>query len=158
MLETLFKRSTTVSRYREAPFSKAREQFLELCVESGYSHAMLKKIAWVLYSIASRIDIQNGKITTGEIEKANLYLADFGDLVRSILDQSSKNQISLAEELETLRTYLNLEQLRFPFKYSITVEDSIIPERLEIPPLFIQPHVENAIIHGLKQTEVDNNL
>lgn len=70
MFETLFKRSTTVARYREAPFSKAREQFIELCAEKGYSHSMLKKIAWVLYSIAPIIDIQNGKITTREIEQA----------------------------------------------------------------------------------------
>lgn len=70
MFEILFKRSTTITRHREAPFSKAREQFLELCAESGYSHSMLKKIAWVLFSIAPSICIQNGKVTTRDIEQA----------------------------------------------------------------------------------------
>ncbi len=101
--------------------------------------------------------IQN-LVNGNEIEKANLYLADFGDLVRSILNQSSKNQISLTEEIDTLKTYLDLEQLRFPFKYSIEVDEKIIPEKIEIPPLFIQPHVENAIIHGLSKLGQDGEL
>lgn len=70
MFEILFKRSSTVVRYREAPFSKNREQFLELCAEKGYSLSMLKKIAWILYSIATGIDIQSGKVTTQDIEQA----------------------------------------------------------------------------------------
>ncbi len=70
MFETLFKRSTTVARYRAAPFSKAREQFLELCHKKGYSHAMLEKIAWILYSIAPRIDMKNRKVTPRAIEQA----------------------------------------------------------------------------------------
>lgn len=92
--------------------------------------------------------IQN-LVNSNELEKANLYLADFGDLLRKILDQSSRNQITLAEEVDTLRTYLELESLRFPFKYTLEVAKDINPQEFEIPPLFIQPHVENAIIHGI---------
>lgn len=92
--------------------------------------------------------IQN-LVNSNELEKANLYLADFGDLLRKILDQSSRNQITLAEEVDTLRTYLELEALRFPFKYTLEVAEDINPQEFEIPPLFIQPHVENAIIHGI---------
>lgn len=70
MLESLFNRPTTVAKYREAPLSEAREQFLEQCEIRGYSRASLKKIAWVLYSIAPRIDINHGKVTPNDIERA----------------------------------------------------------------------------------------
>ncbi len=98
-------------------------------------------------SLSSIQNLVNGN----EIEKANLYLAEFGDLVRKILDQSSRDHISLAEELETLKTYLELEKLRFPFRYSIKIDEEIQVDMIDIPPLFIQPHIENAIIHALSQ-------
>lgn len=70
MFETLFNRPTVLARYREGPLSEARERFLEQCAMHGYSRAMLKKIAWVLLSIAHRIDINHGKVTTRDIELA----------------------------------------------------------------------------------------
>jgi len=99
-------------------------------------------------SLSSIQNLVNGN----EIEKANLYLAEFGDLVRRILDQSSKDQISLEEELETLNTYLGLEKLRFPFQYSVRIDNKIQADKIDIPPLFIQPHIENAIIHALSHS------
>jgi hypothetical protein len=98
-------------------------------------------------SLSSIQNLVNGN----EIEKANLYLAEFGELVRMILEQSSRDSISLAEEIETIRTYLELEKLRFPFNYKIDITDNIEEDKIEIPPLFIQPHIENAIIHALSQ-------
>ena len=71
MFETLFnKRPTVLARYREGPFSVAREQFLKNCAKQGYSHSMLHKIAWVLLSIVHRIDITQGKVTMRDIEIA----------------------------------------------------------------------------------------
>ena len=70
MYETLFTRPSVLARYREGPHSEAREQFLEQCAMQGYSHAMLQKIAWVLLSMAPRIDIDHGKVTTRDIERA----------------------------------------------------------------------------------------
>jgi len=70
MYVTLFKHPKTIARHHAAPLLKAREQFLESCANNGYSHAMLVKIAWVLFSIAPCIDIENGKITTRDIEQA----------------------------------------------------------------------------------------
>ncbi|MGD9824343.1 tyrosine-type recombinase/integrase [Desulfobacter sp.] len=69
MFEILFKRSKTIAHHRKAPYLKAREQFLKSCASKGYSHSMLKKIAWVLCAIAPEIDIQKGKITTQDIEQ-----------------------------------------------------------------------------------------
>jgi site-specific recombinase XerD len=70
MYETLFKRPTVLARYREGPYSEARERFIERCAVRGYSHSMLKKIAWVLLALARCIDIDRGKVTAGDIELA----------------------------------------------------------------------------------------
>ena len=70
MFETLFTRPTVLARYREGPLLKARELFLKQCERSGYSRSMLQKIAWVRLSIAHRIDIDHGKVTTRDIDLA----------------------------------------------------------------------------------------
>ena len=92
--------------------------------------------------------IQN-LINRKQIEEANLYLARFGDLVRTILNQSSKPAIGLNEEIDMIRNYLQLEQLRFPFSFDIQVCAGVDTFAIEIPPLLIQPHVENAVMHGV---------
>jgi LytS/YehU family sensor histidine kinase len=92
--------------------------------------------------------IQN-LVNQGKNSEASQYLARFGDLVRTILTQSSKSGIGLDEEIAMIRNYLALEQLGFPFKFEISVAPDIDPTTLEVPPLLIQPHVENAVIHGI---------
>jgi hypothetical protein len=92
--------------------------------------------------------IQN-LINRNQIEEANLYLARFGELVRTILSQSSKPAIGLNEEIEMIRNYLQLEQLRFPFSFDIQVGLDVDTYAIEVPPLLIQPHVENAVMHGV---------
>ncbi len=92
--------------------------------------------------------IQN-LINEKQIEQANQFLSQFGDLVRTILDQSSKSTIGLNEELDMIRNYLEIEQLRFPFEFDIQIDPTIDVYGIEIPPLLIQPHVENAVIHGV---------
>ena len=84
-------------------------------------------------------------------QKADLYLANFSSLMRRVLENSRHNQISLADELETLRIYLELEHLRFEnkFEFAISVTDDIEQEEIFIPPSIIQPYLENAIWHGL---------
>jgi PAS domain S-box-containing protein len=79
------------------------------------------------------------------------YLSMFSKLVRSILTHSVNNKISLSEEIELLKHYIQLEMVRFEnkFTFSITVQPDIEPESLIIPSLLVQPYVENAILHGL---------
>lgn len=82
----------------------------------------------------------------------NDYISKFATLIRRILDNSNKNNISLAEELETVKLYIELEQLRFnnSFEYQINIHSSLNPDDLRIPSMFIQPFIENAILHGLR--------
>ncbi len=88
-------------------------------------------------------------VNADENEKANLFLSKFGSLMRKVLNQSELSLIPLKEELETIETYLELEALRHNFSYSIEAEKSIDIYTIEVPPLLLQPFVENAVIHGI---------
>jgi Histidine kinase/7TM diverse intracellular signalling len=82
---------------------------------------------------------------------ASEYLTIFSQLIRLVLENSRSEKISLQKELETLRLYIELEAMRFKnkVKYKIVVDENIDQAYIEIPPLLLQPYVENAIWHGL---------
>ncbi len=101
--------------------------------------------------------IQN-LVNRGKNQEASQYLARFGDLVRTILMQSSKPVIGLDEEIGMIRNYLELEQLGSPFVFDILIDPAIDPATLEVPPLLIQPHVENAVIHGISSLGVAGKI
>jgi Histidine kinase/Y_Y_Y domain len=84
--------------------------------------------------------------------EANRYLTGFARLIRATLNHSSRPFISLSAEIDYLSTYLSLEKLRFKEKmdYQIEVEPSIDTQQWIIPPMLIQPYVENAMRHGLR--------
>jgi len=92
-----------------------------------------------------------GIITKGEEAKAASYLTKFSSLLRSILANSEKKKIILAKEIEALKLYIELESLRFTteFNYQIQIDKNIDTSFTRIPPLILQPFVENAIWHGL---------
>lgn len=87
----------------------------------------------------------------GKRAEANDYMGDFADLLRKILENSNKPSISLHDELATLQLYLELEKVRCPneITYEITVDERVDPHQLKVPPLILQPFVENAIWHGI---------
>lgn len=86
---------------------------------------------------------------------ASKYLAKFAKLLREILNFSRSNVITLTQELETVRLYLELESARFErdFHYEINVPASLDTDAVPIPPLLLQPYVENAIWHGLRHSD-----
>jgi len=90
-------------------------------------------------------------ILKGDVDQANKYLSKFSRLQRDVLDNSRHDFISLEKEIEILELYLQLEQLRFDdkFEYTITVGKDIDPTEIKIPPMILQPFIENAIWHGL---------
>lgn len=99
-------------------------------------------------------------IIANEQEIASEYLADFADLMRRYLDQSKQESISLAEEIETLKIYLRLEQLRYggELQYSIEFDPEIPLGETEIPVMMLQPFIENSIKHGLMHKEGEKKL
>lgn len=90
-------------------------------------------------------------IIRNESGKASEYLNNFARLMRLILQNSRSNYTSLKDEIELLDLYLQMESLRFKdkFQYKINVSDDIDINTEVIPPMLIQPYVENAIWHGL---------
>jgi len=90
-----------------------------------------------------------------EAAKVGQYLSKFSKLVRNILDCSDKEYISLDEEITTIENYLELQKIRFPdkFVFFIEIDENIDPENVSIPPMMLQPFIENSIEHGFKQKE-----
>lgn len=90
-------------------------------------------------------------IIRNESGKASEYLNNFARLMRLILQNSRSNYITLKDELEALDLYLQMESLRFreKFKYSIITDETIDLSAVVIPPMLVQPYVENAIWHGI---------
>ena len=83
---------------------------------------------------------------------ATLYLNKFAKLLRNILDSSKQNTVLLSKDVDTLKLYIELEELRHEnkFRSSIEVVEELLNSDYKVPPLIIQPFVENAILHGLK--------
>lgn len=99
-------------------------------------------------------------ILENEQENANRYLNKFAKMIRLSLEHSRRPYVTIREKLEYLNNYLEMEQLRFnhSFKYKIEIDENIRPDEVTVPPMMIQPLVENAIWHGLMNKENDREL
>lgn len=93
-------------------------------------------------------------------EEANQYIVKFANLMRMILESTSKNYSSLKEEIDLLNSYINLEQLRFDnkFSYHLELDENIDSNNTFLPSTILQPFVENAINHGLASKTGKGNL
>jgi two-component sensor histidine kinase len=99
-------------------------------------------------------------VLTNEKELASKYLVKFSKLIRGVLDLSKRELINLKDELEIVRLYIEIESLRFQndFNFKINVEEALDKNAIMLPPLIIQPYVENAIWHGLLLKEGEKKL
>jgi len=102
----------------------------------------------------------NSYILENDKKMASDYLTKFSSLIRLILENSDKQKLNLADELAMLETYMQLEQNRLDnkFDYHIHIDPLIKTTAFEIPPLILQPFVENALWHGLNRKEGDKRL
>ncbi|MFK7949211.1 MAG: histidine kinase [Saprospiraceae bacterium] len=107
----------------------------------------------VLSSIQHYLIINDG-------EQAMIYLSKFAKLIRMIFDFSRKSTISLYEEVNFLNLYMEMEKLRFKQKIQVnlTIDDDILEEDVQLPPLLIQPIVENCFKHGLLHKEGEGKV
>lgn len=94
-------------------------------------------------------------IINNEKKNAVHYLNKFSKLVRKILEASSQREITLAEELETVELYMNIENIRFSneINFNIHIKDGIDTHNIKVPSLILQPFLENALWHGLSSKE-----
>ena len=102
--------------------------------------------------IFNALNSVNSFISRSDERAANRYLADFSRLMRDVMENSQEDFISLAKEIDILSMYLKLEHHRFKdkFDYSFDVDEGINAEEFFIPPMLIQPYIENAVWHGLR--------
>lgn len=110
--------------------------------------------------IFNALNSVNQFIALNDERAANKFLSEFSKLMRLVLDNSQQDFISLTEEKEIISLYLKLEHLRFrdKFEYELNFEDSLSTDAFEIPPMLVQPYVENAIWHGLRYKKTKGKL
>ncbi|MFT4535085.1 MAG: two-component system LytT family sensor kinase [Saprospiraceae bacterium] len=110
--------------------------------------------------IFNALNSVNNFIAKNDEKSANKYLSEFSHLMRMVLDYSKQDFITLREEIELNELYLKLEHFRFRDKFDYTFDTHIDGHELdiEVPPMLIQPFIENAVWHGLRYREDMGNL
>jgi LytS/YehU family sensor histidine kinase len=101
--------------------------------------------------IFNALDSIQSYVLKNDSLKASTYMSQFSRLMRQVLENSREKFILLEEEISMLENYMELQKLQpnTEFSYQFDIDDSIDPEFLSIPPMFVQPFVENAIEHGV---------
>lgn len=99
-------------------------------------------------------------ISKNDIQNADYYLSKFAKLMRGILENSEEKEIPLSDELKMLELYMQLEgsRLNNKFTYVIKVSDNVDAEITMVPPLILQPFVENSIWHGLADKDAGGKI
>ncbi|MGG8497689.1 tetratricopeptide repeat-containing sensor histidine kinase [Tenacibaculum sp. TC6] len=99
-------------------------------------------------------------IINNEQKNAVYYLNKFSKLIRSILESSKTKEISLHEELKTMNLYMSIENIRFSneIDYVEKIDEAINLEKVKVPPLILQPFLENAIWHGLSSKKGEKKV
>lgn len=137
-----------------------------------YKNAQASKIANQLLALKSlrsqmnphfifnALNSVNHFIAQNDERTANKFLSEFSRLMRLVLENSQEDFIPLYKEQEIISLYLKLEHYRFrdKFDYEMKVDDDINTEAIEIPPMLLQPYIENAVWHGLRYKETKGHL
>ncbi len=162
--KTLWFRSLLVSALLLIVFFITRNRNQQLKKDKALQEALYKTKDAQLSALRSQMNphfvfnslnaIQNF-IFKNEIEKSNYYLSRFSKLMRSSLEFSKLEYISLQEEIDFIQIYMELEQMRFidKFDFQIEVEDNIEKSIHFIPPLLLQPILENSVKYAFKHCD-----
>jgi len=136
-----------------------RKQAIQKLEEEQYQSRLLKSML-----LSSRINPQfiynslnsvQYLILDNSVEPALNFVSEFSMLIRSVQENASYNYITLKEEIDCVELYLALEKQRYQdrFTFEIMIDPDVEPKELLIPPMLLQPYVENAIIHGIAGIE-----
>lgn len=148
----LFKRYKT-KKQNELLKTKLEETEKTLLAEKKASESELKALKSQMnpHFIFNALNSIQEQFMFGDKVIANEQMGNFTYLTRQILTVSGKKKISLATEVDIITKYLELEKMRFDkdFTYEVKIDDAIDDEYIELPPMLIQPFIENSIKHGL---------
>jgi hypothetical protein len=138
LMFTIYRRRMVLLRLREARQREKLDLELKAIRSQLNPHFMFNSLSSIQHLV-----------NDNRVDDANHYLSSFAGLMRKVLHNSDKELVPLENELDTIRQYLELEALRFNFKFRIDVAPNIDIFNTEIPPMLLQPFVENAVIHGI---------
>ncbi len=148
-LSILFLRNSNLKRRNE----KLKNQNIQRKLQHETSEMEMQALRAQMnpHFIFNCLNSINRFIMKNESQAASDYLTQFSRLIRLVLNNSKKAWIPLEDEIEMLGLYLDMEKLRFKdaFSYSLVCDEDTDPAGIFIPPLLLQPFVENAIWHGL---------
>jgi len=130
------------------------QQLLELDKHLAEAQLTALRVQMNPHFLFNCLNSINWYIIKNKPREASKYLTKFSRLIRLILDHSKSQQITLAQELEALKLYIEMEAMRFErkFEFEIQVDETLDTDEIDLPPLIFQPYVENAIWHGLMQS------
>lgn len=143
---------------------KKRDQFVieKLTLQNELRKSLLRTIVTQMnpHFIFNALNTIQSFVYKNDKRSVSNYMGKFSELIRKILDTSSINSISLKEEIDILELYLDLEKARFESDFSVNliIDPEMDLENIQIPPMFIQPCIENAIKHGLFHKKGIRNL
>ena len=145
-----FYRSRVAILKQEAQNQKERAERADLQKELSKLERAALRAQMNPHFLSNCLNSIQGFISQGEKMKAMRYLSEFNDLLRETMELSQEPLVALDEDIRLLTAYLNLEKMRFndKFSYEVRVDPSVDAFEREVPPLLIQPFVENAIIHA----------
>jgi tetratricopeptide (TPR) repeat protein len=137
-----------------------------------YKNAQASKVANQLLALKSlrsqmnphfifnALNSVNHFVSQNDERTANKFLSEFSRLMRLVLENSQEDFIPLYKEQEIISLYLKLEHYRFrdKFEYEVKIDADINPESIDIPPMLLQPYIENAVWHGLRYKEDKGHL
>jgi tetratricopeptide (TPR) repeat protein len=137
--------------YKNAQASKRANQLLALKSLRGQMNP---------HFIFNALNSVNQFIAQNDERSANKYLSEFSKLMRLVLENTQEDFISLQKEEEIISLYVKLEHYRFrdKFDYTLSMDETLNKEVIQLPPMLIQPYVENAVWHGLRYKEAKGTL
>jgi ligand-binding sensor domain-containing protein len=145
----VIRRRTTIIRKQEALKRKALEAQQTALRAQMNPHFVFNSLNSIQHFIAENDE-----------RKALDYLSKFSRVIRRTLSASGKSAVLLSDEVEMLRHYLDLEKLRVDnaFNYTISIGENVKANEIELPPLLLQPYIENAIWHGVVPLKIDGHI
>jgi len=150
-------KAKSLAEQREAELKQLKAEFEKQIAETEMAALRAQMNPHFIFNVLNSI---NRFILSNDSAVASDYLSQFSRLIRLILENSKSAKVPLEKDLEALHIYIEMEKLRFQnkFSYQLIVDENIDQTYVQVPPLLIQPYVENAIWHGLMQKETPGNL
>jgi tetratricopeptide (TPR) repeat protein len=130
-----------------------RRRRLQMLIREAELRQQLLRSQIDPHFLFNSLEVLQSSMRQVELDKALNYLSSFSRLLRLIFKNAKDSLVSLKDEIDALSKYLQLQAINFDdkFEYSIQLDDGMMEDELQIPPMLIQPFVENAVLHGVSK-------